>query len=284
MAGFWDKIERPRADWRGNPMSMVKLIILANIIAFVPETFFRIAHRYDDILWFGLSWEKLKVFALWQPFTFILVYWDIWSIVFFLVTLWFLGRDLEYHMGGASLLKLYLLAALVAAPCYLALSLAIPGGPLFGPEAAFLAILVAYATLWPDRPIMFDVSAKWWAVIFIAVTSWFLIVSRGATSLGHLGGAAAGYLFVKLSGYSETPVWLDRLVNPWRRIRRLFRRKMPRPSALDAEPLENEMDADFISKEVDPILDKIAKHGMPSLTRRERKILEAAREKMDKRS
>ena len=40
--------------------------------------------------------------------------------------------------------------------------------------------------------------------------------------------------------------------------------------------------AEFISKEVDPILDKISAHGLQSLTERERKILDAARKKMEK--
>ena len=40
---------------------------------------------------------------------------------------------------------------------------------------------------------------------------------------------------------------------------------------------------EFISREVDPILDKISAHGIQSLTERERKILEAARNKMAKR-
>ncbi len=39
---------------------------------------------------------------------------------------------------------------------------------------------------------------------------------------------------------------------------------------------------EFLSKEVDPILDKISAHGIQSLTPRERRILEAAREKMAK--
>ena len=41
---------------------------------------------------------------------------------------------------------------------------------------------------------------------------------------------------------------------------------------------------DFISKEVDPILDKISAHGIHSLTDRERKILEKARAAMAKRN
>jgi hypothetical protein len=40
---------------------------------------------------------------------------------------------------------------------------------------------------------------------------------------------------------------------------------------------------EFISREVDPILDKISAHGIQSLTPREKQILEAARAKMDKR-
>jgi len=40
---------------------------------------------------------------------------------------------------------------------------------------------------------------------------------------------------------------------------------------------------EFLSKEVDPILDKISAQGIHSLTERERRILEAARQKMGKR-
>jgi len=49
------------------------------------------------------------------------------------------------------------------------------------------------------------------------------------------------------------------------------------PKAEQVEPEE------FISREVDPILDKISAHGIQSLTPREKQILEAARSKMDKR-
>jgi hypothetical protein len=50
-----------------------------------------------------------------------------------------------------------------------------------------------------------------------------------------------------------------------------------------ARPVEELPPAEFISREVDPILDKISQHGIQSLTDRERKILEAARSKMAKR-
>ena len=40
---------------------------------------------------------------------------------------------------------------------------------------------------------------------------------------------------------------------------------------------------EFVSEQIDPILDKIAREGMQSLTRRERKILESAKDLMQKR-
>jgi Zn-dependent protease len=56
----------------------------------------------------------------------------------------------------------------------------------------------------------------------------------------------------------------------------------PAPKKSDAD---EELDADaYISKEVDPILDKISKQGIQSLTEREKKILEKARQKMEKKS
>ncbi len=56
----------------------------------------------------------------------------------------------------------------------------------------------------------------------------------------------------------------------------------PSPRKGDAD---EELDADaYISKEVDPILDKISKQGIQSLTEREKKILEKARQKMEKKS
>jgi hypothetical protein len=52
-----------------------------------------------------------------------------------------------------------------------------------------------------------------------------------------------------------------------------WRRQAPPPGE-DLPP------AEFISREVDPILEKISAHGIQSLTPRERRILELARDKM----
>lgn len=57
-----------------------------------------------------------------------------------------------------------------------------------------------------------------------------------------------------------------------------------RPTAPPPEVNSEDLAPDeFIAREVDPILDKIAAHGMASLTERERRVLNAARDKVAKR-
>ena len=55
------------------------------------------------------------------------------------------------------------------------------------------------------------------------------------------------------------------------------RRNWRKPRVVDAAEVDK---GDFISREVDPILDKISKQGIQSLTEDERKILDKARSKM----
>jgi len=57
-----------------------------------------------------------------------------------------------------------------------------------------------------------------------------------------------------------------------------------RPWQTDGVKAERDLaPEEFISREVDPILDKISAHGIQSLTERERKILADAQKKMAKR-
>ena len=53
----------------------------------------------------------------------------------------------------------------------------------------------------------------------------------------------------------------------------------PRPPGIEPASAE---EADFISRQVDPILDKISAHGIQSLTEQERQILEIARNRIRK--
>jgi hypothetical protein len=101
----------------------------------------------------------------------------------------------------------------------------------------------------------------------------------------HLGGMLTGVFFVRyaLLWTWRWPQFTRARSQPPRRLVEV--RSPPTASwARTKHPVEDELPPEeFLSKEVDPILDKISAHGIQSLTERERRILEAAREKMAKR-
>jgi len=66
---------------------------------------------------------------------------------------------------------------------------------------------------------------------------------------------------------------------PVAKVTRIFGQKASRVQKPDELTRE-----EFISREIDPILEKISAHGMHSLTDKERRLLESARSKLDGRS
>jgi hypothetical protein len=102
----------------------------------------------------------------------------------------------------------------------------------------------------------------------------------------HLGGILAGFLFIRLlvQGRGFRIRWASSpsVRRPRVLVRTAAGKRAPwqnaTPRNLDALPAE-----EFISREVDPILDKISAHGFQSLTERERQILEQARSKISRR-
>ena len=101
------------------------------------------------------------------------------------------------------------------------------------------------------------------------VSKWMRSLTSG-TSYGvvshssFLGGCAAGWLYAHLLGYGR-PSFVQRALRR-RRLESNRRRQMS---------LE-----EFIVEEIDPLLEKISRSGVESLTRSERRTLAQVREKM----
>jgi hypothetical protein len=99
----------------------------------------------------------------------------------------------------------------------------------------------------------------------------------------HLGGMLTGIAWIRWGIIPSS-------FNFWRPF---LPRRQTRPESVRTTPKRNRKSvsrkteelppAEFISQEVDPILEKISAHGIQSLTERERQILEAARSKMARR-
>jgi hypothetical protein len=125
--------------------------------------------------------------------------------------------------------------------------------------------------------------AKWLLLIEAAVSVVGLFLPGTTAHGAHLGGMLTGIVFVKWSGWvaGADGLWGmgDRRRAPRPMVRATVLRAVRRPRRTPEELPP----AEFISREVDPILEKISAQGIHSLTERERQILESARSKMARR-
>lgn len=291
-------------DWRGR-RSVTVWLILANVLVFILQLVAdRFFGRFPFDHYFALSQDGILHGRLWQLLTFQFLHGGPIHLLLNCWALYVFGRDLEEHLGRTSFLKLYLFSGVVGGLVQLLCAWIAPryfGGMLVGASAGVFGLIAAYAALFPEREftilIFFilpvTLRAKmllFWGAVLAIIGA--LVPTGNVAHAAHLGGMLGGLLYLNLAAPASIAVggagalW-DRFRIRWRRPRtppagsqrwQRLEWDPPRPS----RPAAGRSDQ-FISEEVDPILDKIAAHGIHSLTEREREILEQARARMAKR-
>ena len=245
----------------------------------------------------ALSWLGLKKGYLWQLLTFQFLHAGLSHLLFNLIGLWFFGRHVESVLGPRKFLSLYLLCGVAGGLFQCLLGVLVPavfGRSVLGASAGVLGVMAAFCLLEPESEILvmfvLPLKARFLLYAEIAIALFFTLVPSDPyiAHAAHLGGILFAIGFIR---------WMDRLPSfiRWpsvrlpRRTRELVKTRSESSSASSAwrqtksqATLDTPSD-EFISKEVDPILDKISAHGIHSLTPRERQILEAARARMGKR-
>jgi len=218
----------------------------------------------------------LRHFQFWRFFTYPLVNGpSIWfAIEMFL--LFSFGREVERFIGRASIGMLYL-TLVVVGPCLLtAAAVFIPGlTMLAGSWDVNFAVFIAFCSIYPNVEIFFSVKAKWIAAIFLGINSLQLLAGHAfALLLVFWATSLAAFLFIKyLRGHIRFRFSLRDTLRHWRSRRNLRPLPKPRPAPQGKPPTPH----DEVIESIDPLLDKIAKHGIGSLTAREREKLEQAR-------
>jgi rhomboid family protein len=284
-------MREPASDWR---FSTTVVLIVLLVIAFLLQNTVSPLFKRDYL---ELSLEGIQHGFVWQLLTFQFLHAGILHLLLNCITLFSFGRAVEATLDKPRFLALYFLSGIIGGLFQILLAWIAPvyfGGSVVGASAGIFGVIAAFATLAPEQVItMFlffvipvNMRAKWLLWLSLAIAVLGIVFSRGfgvdVAHGAHLGGILTGVAFIKFSGRLPQRLW-----NPFqarRRKRDLVKAvsiKIPKwPAAEGPGDLTQE---EFISREVDPILDKISQHGIQSLTERERKILEAARNKMAKR-
>jgi membrane associated rhomboid family serine protease len=280
-----------------HPPHLATKLIVVLIAAFVIESVLIYYFDVPVVEHLGLTVAGLKAGKVWQLFTFQFLHAAPWPfhVLFNCLGLYFFGRPVEERLGPRKFLILYLLSGVVGGLLQVITTILLPRHfdiPVVGASAGICGMIAIFCSLNPMQELttwiyLFPVTIRArYFLMFLGLLSLFgtLIPFDNVAHAAHLGGILLGMAYVRWSGAWEGLLeW-----KPFRARRR--KRELVRAASMKSrwqrgrsENPGQVPEEEFISREVDPILDKISAHGIQSLTDQERKILEAARSKMAKR-
>ena len=223
-----------------------------------------------------LQFDSAAVWSgqVWRLFTYAFVHAPS-ALLWFAVEMYMLfvfGREVERFIGRRTYIGLYVI--LLFAPALLLTICALwQPSILWGSTAIHFGIFVAFATIYPRAELFLRITAKWIVVILAAVYTFQLLAYQKWTDLVVVWTSiGAAFLFIEFSGAGPELAWWDALKTrfaPKPKFRVLPKTGTTRPA-----------DSDDVYVSIDPILDKISKFGMGSLTASERRQLNRERERL----
>jgi membrane associated rhomboid family serine protease len=239
----------------------------------------------------------------WRFIGFQFLHGSLMHLIFNMIGLYFFGPLVERRLGSKRYLAFYLLCGIFGALMYLLLNLGgvaaasmmganvrIPGllfndvsTPLIGASAGVFGVLMAGAYIVPNATVLLflilpmRLATLAYALVAIALFSVIVGRANAGGEAGHLGGAIAGFYFIRhpqhLHGFFDFVGWADPTSHH-------YRHKKPRagpgagsgPGPGSGSGRRPPADR----AEVDRILDKISDTGLHSLSEKEKRILREA--------
>jgi membrane associated rhomboid family serine protease len=275
-------------DYRESRVSFTVALMIINAAAFLVQlaanssaTGVKIEYKY-----FALSLAGLMHGYVWQLLTFQFMHAGWMHIIFNSLAIYFFGRPVEDALGRRHFLTLYLASGVIGGLVQMLFAIWLPsfGGAVVGASAGASGLVAAFAILhWEERfsLLIYFIPVNMTGKILLAVSLGLaflgiLTPNNGIANAAHLGGILAGGFYVRLFIQGRWPRW--KFATPHELAAKRAGKTVWRSST--NEPEGNLPADEFLSGEVDPILDKISAHGIHSLTAQERETLERARKKM----
>ena len=275
MARYHSGNHQPLTTWNNIPIYLATILCAVFAAGFV---LIAVLGSMRSPLVESLAFEMPldPAWSLWRIFTYVIVN----RISFFtplgIMCFYSWGVGIETHLGRAILARLVALLVVTApAVCAVWWLIGARTGAM-GDYAFFGGILVAFATLYPTTEAWGWIPFKWLAFACIVCGSLMLLAEHNFPALTQLWATCAvGFGYIRHAKELE----YDDYQSPLARLGKLFERKpkfrvLPTPTTPRRRDLG---EADEVES-IDPLLDKIARSGMASLSAKERARLEKARE------
>jgi membrane associated rhomboid family serine protease len=260
--------------WVTRPTAAFIWLFTAFFCFFVVQAIFQLAQSatvttFNEL--FGLSIAGIQANRFWQLVSYGFLHQDILHLLLNGFLLYLVAYEVEDQIGIKNSILLFMSGIITGGLLWLGAehfrsehSNAI----LMGSSGGVYAMIFGFIMMFPERPIAIlgGLRAKYIGIILTAIAFYFIVFpSSSVAHMAHLGGIFAGILFVKILSYQ------------WRVDMPLYRRSQPNQSRRRERTVSR---TEFINKKVDPILEKIAEHGMDSLSEEERRILDEAHHRL----
>ncbi len=266
---------RPVA-WMGRyPVDVTTMLVGLHVAAAVFAAILVAVGAGSVLTW--LQFDSAAVWygaQVWRLFTYAFVHAPS-GLLWFAIEMYMLfvfGREVERFVGRRSYIALYLI--LLITPAAL---LTIWGlwqrSVLAGSPALHFGIFVAFATIYPRAELFLRIMAKWVALILAAVYTFQLLAYHAWNDLVVVWTSiGAAFLFIEWSGAGPEFAW-------WSALKTRFEPK-PKYRVVPKMRPTRPTESDDVYASIDPILDKISKFGIGSLTASERRQLNRERERL----
>ena len=255
--------------WVGRLPVYAVTIIVALYVASMVAVALLLASGSDNVLG-KLTFDSgavLRDWELWRCVTYAFVNPpDPWFIIA-LVMFYIFGRDVELFLGRTGFVRLYAGLVLLGPSLLLAASFATGQDYMLTQSWANFAVFLAFAALYPNALLFLQIPAKLFAWVFLGIFLLQLLATRQWVEMTVLVATSALAWYAIRHGSVLRLDFMSRLRPASHRTRHPRLRVVRKPEDEPVDP----------HRLVDPLLDKISREGMASLSRRERELLEKAR-------
>lgn len=245
----------------------VKRLLVANVLAFLLAQMAPAAEQ-----WFAFAPARILA-QPWTLLSYMFLHAGFAHIFFNMLMLFFFGPRLEERLGSLAFIRFYLLCGVAGAVVSVAFFSIAPFGAMIGASGAVFGVVLGFARYWPREQIyvwgVFPVQARYLALFMVASSLFagFAGARDGIAHFAHLGGVAAGWVFLKA----------------WERQRKGRVKEKPslsRPSGKEADPMTRwrgipkDRLHEVNREELEKLLAKVADKGIKTLTKAERDFLD----------
>ena len=290
----------------GNPDNALMWLFAFNVIFFLILQTIRVAinvNDHSDAIFYSqvTGWFQLPANLVslskkpWTVISFMFSDADLMRALSNMLWLWTFGSVLQNLTGNRKIIPVYLYGGFAGAVFFIAAVYLIPTNRaiidslgLFGANASVMAVAVAATAIAPNfrffSHIRGGISIWILTLIYVAIDLSTIAQGPAAITIAHIGGAAAGFVFVKMlknnidgsEWMNNFYSWFINLFNPNKKAQKSSIKERVFYNTGTRSPYQKT--SNVTEQRVDEILDKISQQGYNALSKDEKDILKRASE------